>query len=345
MRRTGRSRAVVVGAVITALVAGVALTASADTAEPSVSLGSPVGQATAITSDTILTPRSPLVFGTAAPTKANLQAQEAIAGRPIVAVRIYRQWDDQLFGPDQIWERDTWHTLFVSIKPRRNDGTVVTWAQIAAATPGTQVYDDMVGIADQIKAFGSRVFLTLSHEPDADGGLAFGTGPEFAAAFRAFVTVMRQQQVGNFVPTAIFTGYGFTRQDARNISNFYPGDGYVSVVGVDLYNWGDCRNRPWKDMAGILESARVWGLGHPSLSLMITEYGSVEDPADPGAKAQWITDSAKLLEQPGYEQFAGLFAWGALNSNTACPFGYDTSPQAQAAWVAVGQDPMYSAWE
>jgi hypothetical protein len=345
MRRAGRSRAVVVGGVVAVLIAGATVTARADTADPSASLGDAVGQAAVTTTDTAVVPRSPLVFGTAAPSKANLQAQEAIAGRPIVAVRIYRQWDDTLFGPDQVWERDTWHTLFLSIKPRRNDGTAVTWAQIASATPGTPVYDDMVSMAAQIKAFGARVFVTLSHEPDADGGTAFGDGPEFAAAFRAFVTLMRQEHAYNMEPTAIFTGYGFTRQDSRNITSFYPGDQYVSVVGVDLYNWGDCKNRPWKDMAQILESARVWGLGHPTVSMMITEYGSVEDPNDPTAKAQWITDTARLLEQPGYEQFAGLFAWGALNDHTDCPFGYDTSPQAQAAWAAVGQDPLYDAWE
>jgi hypothetical protein len=346
VRRTRRARLAIVAGVCTTLVAGLALTARADTQGPApVQLGSQLGEAAATTSDVVVTPRSPLVFGTAAPTKTNLLAQEAIAGRPIVAVRIYRQWDDKLFGPDQIWERDTWHTLFLSIKPRHADGSIVTWSQIADATPGTPVYDDMLSMAQQIKDFGDRVFVTLSHEPDADGGTAFGTGADFIAAFRAFVTLMRQQQVGNFVPTAIFTGWGFTRQDARNIDNFYPGDAYVSVVGVDLYNWGDCKNRPWKDMAQILESARQWGVGHPAVTLMITEYGSVEDPNDPTAKAQWITDAAQLLEQPGYEQFAGLFAWGALNDHTDCPFGYDTSPQAQAAWVAVGHDPDYDAWE
>ena len=116
-------------------------------------------------------------------------------------------------------------------------------------------------------------------------------------------------------------------------------------MGVDLYNWGSCRNRPWTDLAQSLESARQWGLQHPYVSLMITEFGSVEDPNNPGAKAQWITDSAELLESPGYEQFAGLFAWGALNDHTSCPFGYNTSPQAQAAWTAIGQDPLYDAWE
>jgi hypothetical protein len=290
-------------------------------------------------------PRTPLVFGTAAPTKANLLAQEAIAGRQLVAVRIYRLWDQQLFGPDQIWERDTYHTLFLSIKPRRSDGTTIPWADIAAAKPGSALYADMQSIAAQVKAFGARVFLTFSHEPEASGGTNLGTGPQFAAAFRTFVTVMRDEQVANMVPTAIFTGYGFTRGDDRNIANYYPGDDYVSVVGVDVYNWAGCENRPWRSLAQAIEGARQWGLQHPTIPLMLTEYGSVEDPADPGRKAQWLTDAGTLLTQPGYEQFAGVFAWGALNDHTACPFGYDTSQSAASAWAAVGQMPAYSAWE
>ena len=99
-------------------------------------------------------------------------------------------------------------------------------------------------------------------------------------------------------------------------------------------------------LSQILEPVREWGLSHPTVPLLLTEWGSVEDPSNPGAKAQWITDSAKLLESPGWEQFAGLFAWGALRTDsTACPFGYDTSPQAEAAWATVGHDPMFDAWE
>ncbi len=305
-------------------------------------LGSGAAGAATPVSDT--PPAPPLIFGTAAPSKANLQAQEAIAGREIVAVRIYRLWDDQLFGPDQIWERDTFHTIFLSIKPRRNDGSAVPWADIAAATPGTPLYADMQHMADQIKAFGDRVFLTFSHEPETSAATQFGTGPEFAAAFRTFVTVMRTEHA-NVRPVAIFTGYGFKRTDARSVANFYPGDAYVSAVGIDVYNWGSCNNRPWTSLAQLIEPVRLWGLAHPAVPLLLTEWGSVEDPAVPGHKAQWITDAGNLLRQPGYEQFAGVFAWGALNRNTACPFGYDTSSSASAAWTALGQDPGYSAWE
>jgi hypothetical protein len=344
MHGTRRSRAVVVGAVITVLVAGVAVTASAAPGFDPGSVGQPVGDSVTTIADSVAPPREPLIFGTAAPTKANLQEQEAIAGRHIAAVRIYRQWGDQLFGPDQIWERDTYHTLFVSIKPRRADGSVVLWKDIGAAQPGDPLYSDMQDMAQQIIAFGDRVYLTLSHEPEASAG-AFGTPADFVAAFRNFVTVMRAEHA-NVRPVAIFTGYGFKRTDGLNVDNFYPGDDYVTAVGVDLYNWGDCRNKAWVPLSQILDSARQWGLSHPTVPLLLTEWGSVEDPSNPDAKAQWITDSAKLLESPGWEQFTGLFAWGALHTqSTACPFGYDTSQQAEAAWAAVGQDPMFDAWE
>ncbi len=345
MRRTGRSRAVVVAGVVTALVAGLAVTsASADPGAPPVEPATAVAQASTASTGDVVPTREPLIFGTAAPSKANLQQQEAIAGRHIAAVRIYRNWGDQLFGPDQVWERDTYHTLFLSIKPRRSDGSVVMWKDIGAAQPGDPLYADMQDMADQIKAFGDRVYLTLSHEPEQDG-TTFGTPADFVTAFRTFVNVMRDEGA-NVRPVAIFTGYGFKRTDDYAMQNYYPGDQYVTAVGVDLYNWGDCRSKQWVPLAQILEPAREWGLLHPTVPLLLTEWGSVEDPSNPDAKAQWITDSAKLLESPGWEQFAGLFAWGALRTaSTACPFGYDTSPQAEAAWAAVGQDPMYSAWE
>ena len=285
---------------------------------------------------------APLLFGTAAPTEANLAAQEQIAGRALIAVREYRLWDSHLFGPDQLWMRDTFHTLFLSIKPVRTNGTVIPYAAIASATPGTPVYQDMLNIAAQLNAYGTRIFLTFSHEPEASP--AYGTPAQFAAAFRNFVTVMRSQAV-NAVYVAIFTGYGFTRTDASNVSYYYPGDGYVDDVGVDAYNWAGCRSSAWKPLSQLIEGARVWGLGHPSVHLILTEWGSDEDPAVPGRKAQWISDAAALLTQPAYVQFAGTISWGAGTASSPCSFNYATSASSTAAWQAMGHAPAYSAGE
>ncbi len=284
----------------------------------------------------------PLLFGTAAPTKANLIAQEQIGGRVLVAVRQYRLWDEQLFGPDQIWMRDTFHTLFLSIKPVRTNGTVVPYATIASATPGTPVYQDMLNIAAQLKTYGARIFLTFDHEPETTS--ANGTPAEFAAAFRRFVTVMRSQSVNAmFVP--IFTGYGFSRPDSSNVNNYYPGDAYADDVGVDVYNWAGCRNQPWMTLAQLIEGARIWGLAHPSEHLILTEWGSDEDSSTPGRKAVWISDAATLLAQPSYSQFAGVISWGAGTPHNQCPFDYASSATSTAAWQAMGHQLAYSAGE
>jgi hypothetical protein len=284
----------------------------------------------------------PLLFGTSAPSEANLVAQEQVAGRELVAVREYRLWNSPMIGPDQIWMRDTFHTLFLSIKARRTDGSVVPYADIAAAVPGTPVYQDMLNIAAQLKAYNTRIFLTFNHEPETSA--ANGTPAQFAAAFRTFVTVMRAQGV-NAAFVAIFTGFGFTRTDSLNVDNFYPGDAYVDDVGVDVYNWASCRNQPWKDLSTLIESARVWGLAHPKEHLILTEWGTVEDPSVPGRKATWISDVASLLTQPAYAQFAGVISWGAGGTASQCPFDYSTSTSSTAAWQAMGHEQAYSAGE
>ena len=284
----------------------------------------------------------PLLFGTAAPTEANLAAQEQTAGRRLVAVREYRLWDSTMFGSDQVLMRDSYHTLFLSIKPLRTNGQIVPYSAIAAATPGTPVYQDMLNIAAQLNAYGARIFLTFSHEPEANP--AYGTPSEFAAAFRNFVTVMRSQSV-NAVYVAIFTGYGFTRADSFNVTNFYPGDGYVDDVGVDVYNWAGCRKAPWKPLAQLIEGARVWGLSHPAVHLLLTEWGSDEDPLVPGRKAQWISDAASLLTGPLYAQFAATISWGAGSASSPCSFNYATTPSSTAAWQAMGHSPAYSGGE
>jgi hypothetical protein len=282
----------------------------------------------------------PMLFGTAAPSKANLVAQEQTAGRQLVAVREYRLWGQRLIGPDQLWMRDTFHTLFLSIRARRSDGSIVPYAAIAAATPGSPLYQDMVSMAAQLNAYGTRVFLTFDHEPETTS--ANGTPAQFAAAFRTFVTVMRSQGV-SAVYMAIFTGWGFSRPPGHDVDAYYPGDAYVDDVGVDVYNWAGCRSLPWTSLAQEIESARVWGLSHPSKHLILTEWGSDEDPAAPGRKASWITDSATLLTQQAYAQLAGVIAWGAGRPATSCPFSYTTSPSATAAWRAMGEQNAYSA--
>ncbi len=281
----------------------------------------------------------PIIFGAAADNQSQVQADETVLGRQMEGIRDYKSWDSTLFGASQIWMRDTGHIIFLSIKAQRTNGTAVKFADIAAAKPGSQLYKDMQNQAAQIKAFGSLVYIIFNHEPEASS--VSGNGPQFAAAFRAFVTVMRASGVTDAKYVAAFTGWGFSRPDSGNVSYYYPGDAYVDAVGADVYNWASCRSQPWTTMASLTAGITAWGVAHPTKPLMILEWGSVEDKSQPGHKASWIKDTEALFKTPAYHQYTAILQWAGINTLSQCSFFYTTSSTAQAAWKVMGNDPSY----
>ena len=284
-------------------------------------------------------PTTPIIFGAAADSQSQVLADESVLGHQMEGVRDYKSWDSTLFGADQTWMRDTGHLIFLSIKAQRTNGSLIKFADIAAAAPGSPLYKDMQNQAAQIKAFGSLVYIIFNHEPEASP--ANGNGAQYAAAFRKFVTVMRASGVTDAKYVAAFTGWGFSRPDSGNVNNYYPGDAYIDAVGADVYNWASCRKQPWTSMASLTAGITAWGVAHPTKALMILEWGSVEDPAQPGHKASWIKDTQALFKTPAYHQYTAILQWSGLNTGSACSFFYTTSSTAQAAWKAMGDDPSY----
>jgi beta-mannanase len=289
------------------------------------------------------TATKPIIFGAAADNQTQVTADERVIGRHMEGIRDYKSWDSTLFGSSQLWMRDTGHTLFLSIKAQRINGTRIKFADIAAAKPGSALYSDMQGMAAQIKAYKSTVYIILNHEPEASGSNPNGTGPQFAAAWRTFVTIMRASGVTNAKYVATFTGYGFSRKDAYNVNNYYPGDAYVDAVAADVYNWGACRSQPWTPLWQLVTGIYAFGQAHPAKPLMLMEFGSVEDASQPGRKAQWLADAEAMFKEPTYAQFTAVLHWAGTNTTPECSFNYTTSSSATAAFKTFGNDPSYLA--
>ena len=115
------------------------------------------------------------------------------------------------------------------------------------------------------------------------------------------------------------------------------------MISADAYNWFTCRPgilTAWKSLAQIIEAQRVFGLAHPNQRLYLAEYGTVEDPAQPGRKAQWFADAQALFALPAYSQFAGVNQFENLPGRD-CLWVPDSSSSAAAAWRAWGADPVY----
>ncbi|MCW2947972.1 MAG: hypothetical protein JWR24_4689 [Actinoallomurus sp.] len=285
-----------------------------------------------------------VILGTVAQTREESQERERETGHHLTGVRVFRRWDQPLIDADQRWAQKTGHTVFLSVKSRRADGSAVGWRDLANAPAGSRLAQDMVRQAAEIKRFGSLVYIAFNHEPDARASRSLGGPADFVAAWRRLVSTYRAAGVTNARYVWTMTDWAF----GRGAYAYYPGDAYVDDIAADVYNWYTCRGRAgtWKSLAELIEPQRRFGLRHPQEGLMLLEWGSVEDPARPGRKAQWITDATRLFAGTAYRQYRAILHWDdrhtGLMAGTSCDFDYRTSPSALAAWRAMAASPVFA---
>jgi hypothetical protein len=288
--------------------------------------------------------RHRVILGAVGNSRAETIARERETGRPIQGIRAFKRWNEPLIGADQRWARRTGHTVFLSVKSRLLDGSLLRWRDIAEAAPGSPLDADLHRQAKELKSFRATVYLIFNHEPDAKTSRPMGEPTDFAAAWRRLVSTHREAGVTNVRYVWTMTDQAFQQGYA---DSYYPGDRYVDGIAVDAYNWYDCRGGRgrWTSLAELIEPHRRFGLRHPGKDLMVLEWGSVEDRSRPGRKARWIRDAAALFGRPEYRAYRAVAHWDdrytGPPSGQPCQFDYRTSPAALRAWRAMAAHPAY----
>jgi hypothetical protein len=304
----------------------------------SVGLGGPAGAG----------PTDPTVMFGGRPNGNSSQAvlsMESLVGRQLAAVRVYFLWDTPFPTSYTNWLVNNNRAMFLSVKAKRVNGQIVTWRAIADAQPGSTLHNDVVRWASRLKAIPRRVYFIFHHEPEASVNLSNGTASDFIAAWRKVITVLREQGVTNAEYVWTMTDYSFWVQDRRRASLWYPGDAYVDHLGADAYNWYRCRqgvNTPWWSLQQIIEPFRQFGQAHPTKGLMLPEWASTEDPAQPGRKGQWYADARALFKQPGWEQFNAVLHYHYPSNIGSCNWFVNSSQSALDGFRAMANDVYYS---
>ena len=194
------------------------------------------------------------------------------------------------------WLKSTGHTVFLSIKTRRADGSYLKWSAIAAAEPGSALYQDMVRWADAIKAYAVPVYVSFNHEPKTSvshpSGYRGGIRPGLAPVRRGLPGARRVQcpvRLGRGDPQLLGV------QDSYKYApQYYPGDGWVDVLAIDAYNTYCPKKNgtftdPWRTLETILAPFMAFAATHPTLELVVAEFGSAEDPAQPDGRRSGST--------------------------------------------------------
>lgn len=249
-------------------------------------------------------------------------------------VRRFYRWDTVFPDADDYWARDGGRTLVISWSSRRLDGSVVQWTGIANGA-----YDKAIDRrAAALKAFRAPVFFVFSHEPESFPREQRGVVPsaEFVRAWRRIHARFAAAGVRNVSWLLTLTAYTY---DQGKADAWYPGDSYVDVLGADGYNWFGCYGTPaWRSFRSVFTAFRSYGVAKRK-PMVIPEWGSVEDPSQPGRKAAWIEEAAATLE-----------TWpeikGALYFHSApgpdCAWWVDSSASSLDAFRAMGADAYFN---
>lgn len=264
-----------------------------------------------------------------------LRELEASVGE-LEMVRLFARWDSEFPDADHRVMIERGLPIHLSIRPRLEDGGVIPWADLARLEDRPDLAAEVDAWAERLAELPPGSYVTFNHEPDTSDSAANGDAADFVAAWRRVVP--RWTDDTGLRSVWVLTGgrFGSTVEAER----WYPGDDVVDVVGADLYNWHTCQgsDRPWRSLEQLLAapSAFARDRGKP---LAVPEFASVEDPAVPGRKAQWIDDVGRLLDGGSLDTELEFLAWFDVTAPDGnwpdCEWDLHTSPEAETAFAGL----------
>lgn len=306
--RLSRSRVVVVAVVVAAL-AGVAVAILVPLGEhgakpPPGATAKPCAEATL---GTDARPSCGTWWGAAMDTSKTtlpraVSALEQQTGRRLDIVHTFHRWYDAFPTAAERSVADAGRMLFINWQPTDSEGRGVPWSAIAAGKSDGRID----AVARKLKDLGRPVFLSFSHEPEANVSSApaptvgkkvdNGTPEQFAEAFRHVHDRMRKAGADNVI--FVWTVMGL--DDPVWLDRYaamLPRDA-VDWIAWDPYNTS-CRGDGWKDFAQTVRPFYDWlqQHGYGDKPFMLAEYGTDVDPHDPARQAQWFQDAAGQLAQ------------------------------------------------
>jgi hypothetical protein len=254
--------------------------------------------------------------------QAAIQRVEGQIGRKFTIDHQYYQWNAAIPTSYEAWDVSQGRIPFINWK------MPAPWSTV---TSGSQ--DSWIAArADAFKAFGSPVYLAIHHEPENDMA-QYGSKADFIAGFRHIVDIFRSRGVTNVAFSWTMMSWSFDVRSGQNIDQWYPGDAYVDLIGVDGYNWAPGRaGSKWTMFGTVFDPANKFAAAHGK-PWMAVEYGTQEDPSSPARKGDWLKDA--LATTKGWPLLKGLIYF---DENKLYPWQTDSSGQSMAAYGVVAND-------
>ena len=272
---------------------------------------------------------------------SQLAAMEAHAGKKAALYGMYKSfyWDPNFPTAEATTVRNHGSIPMITWEPW-NPSNGVDQPTYALNTITAGNYDSMIRTwANQIKTFGSPVWMRFAHEmnsdwyPWAEGVNGNGAG-SYVAAYRHVHDVFAAAGVTNVTwvwnPNVVMDGVG------SSLSSLFPGNAYVDMVGIDGYNWGTSTSwGTWQSASSVFGQTMTQVRAITSKGIVIGETASAEAG---GSKATFIKDFFSFMKS---NSDIKAFVWFNIQKET--DWRIESSSAAQAAFASAVSDATFIA--
>ena len=259
-----------------------------------------------------------------------LTALEHTIGRRLAISRHYVMWDHPLPDSFQRWTVERGRIPYISWNGLRENGSMVRWDSIAAGAEDQLI----TSRARSLRSWGKKVFLTFHHEADIRD--EFGTADEYTAAFERIRGIFASANVTN--ARWVVTLTAGTYAGGNGGPSAWMPDRF-RYCGVDGYNRYPCSGQSWRSFSEVFAPARTFAKGIGK-DLIVGEYGCVELPGDPSAKANWFRAAAQTIKS--WPEVTGVVYSHVFDELIDCAYFVDTSPESLAAFKKIGRQRYFS---
>jgi hypothetical protein len=273
---------------------------------------------------------------------------EASIGRRLDIVHIYTAWGETWSA----YNSETVRQLYSASSDGRH--ALVTWEpwKLGQGVEQGSYALDRIAAGDfdpyirtwarGLRNFPGVIYLRPMHEMNGDWypwciGVNGNSPQGYIKAWRHMWVIFEQERVTNV--RWIWCPYAVDSSASNMLELAYPGDQFVDLLGLDVYNWGTGAHNyysgygseRWETISECLGSAYRRISNFAPQPIWLPEIGCAQNGGD---KAQWLRD---LLDSPDYDRISALVFFDVDKERD---WRVDSSP---ASRIAVA-DSLVGTW-
>jgi Protein of unknown function (DUF3131)/Glycosyl hydrolase family 26 len=229
-------------------------------------------------------------------------------------------------------------TAFLNFSSRR------TAKQIANGAVDRNIQQIAEAYASWIKQGDNRIAM-LAPLPEMNGDWeTYKEDPEnFKRAYQRIQQIFIKAGVPRSSVRWVFAPNGWSKNQAHQFENYYPGESAVDVVAFSGYNWGYCQASTWKQWSSpkavyepYLNRMRKLAPNKPIVIAQTATTSTTTSGNNLQQKDQWLQDSYRYLANvPGVR---GILYF---NMNKECDWKIDTTQSNHQGFKSVLQSDRF----